>query len=170
MLVKIGYIRIGIGNRSIMNSFNLTGARGGIDMSEISSVKEMILNKAREKSAVISSDKEDSVKNDVMQEARASLSGARNKPFGLLTKITAEPEKTEPIIPSEPEQIHEEIPQLKHNVQSADNSVYTASMRNEVMNAARGQYKKRTSLTESLNFLNTQAAIRLVNKTHSKIT
>ena len=148
-----------------MNKFNLIGARNGIDMSEVASVKEMILNKAREKSESISAGKEDSVRNDVMNEARASIANPNIKPFGLITKTSAK--INEPVVEKS---IEEDIPKLKHNVQSADNSVYTASMRDEVMNAASSGYRKRTSLNESLKFLNTQAAIRLVSKTHSKIT
>ena len=62
------------------------------------------------------------------------------------------------------------IPQLKHNIQSVDNSRYTNSMRDETMTAARNQYGgRRANLMATLNFLNTQAAIRMVNNTHSKI-
>ena len=42
-------------------------------------------------------------------------------------------------------------------------------MRDETMAVARNQYGRRGNLMETLNFLNTQAAIRMVNKTHSKI-
>ena len=99
-----------------MNNYGLTGARPSIDMSEVASVKEMIFNRAKEKSSSLATEREEgmtqAVQNDVMASARASISGSR-KPFGNLTQN----------IKTETEQ----------------------------------------------NFLNTQAAIRMVNKTHSKI-
>ena len=131
----------------------------------------MIFNKAREKSSSLAQEKEEnmtaSLQNDVMNQARASIAGSRIKPFGNLTQSTSKSSTSEIINPQV--DITQEIPKLKHNVSSADNSVYTASMRDETMNAARNQFSRRTSLTESLKFLNTQAAIRMVNKTHSKI-
>ncbi len=156
-----------------MNNYGFTNARPGIDMSEVASVKDMIFNKAREKSASLASEREEnmtqSVQNDVMQNARSSVMNNRMKPFGNLTKNTnsfetelKQPELVQGDIP-------DKIPQLKHNVQSVDNSVYTASMRDEAMNEARKQYSRKPTLMETLNFLNTQAAIRMVNKTHSKI-
>ncbi len=156
-----------------MNNYGFTNARPGIDMSEVASVKDMIFNKAREKSASLASEREESmtqsVQNDVMQDARSSVMNNRMKPFGNLTKNTnsfeTELKQPEPV----QENIPDKIPQLKHNVQSVDNSVYTASMRDEAMNEARKQYSRKPTLMETLNFLNTQAAIRMVNKTHSKI-
>lgn len=156
-----------------MNNYGFTNARPGIDMSEVASVKDMIFNKAREKSASLASEREESmtqsVQNDVMQNARSSVMNNRMKPFGNLTKNTnsfeTELKQPEPV----QENIPDKIPQLKHNVQSVDNSVYTASMRDEAMNEARKQYSRKPTLMETLNFLNTQAAIRMVNKTHSKI-
>ncbi len=152
-----------------MNNYGFTNARPGIDMSEVASVKEMIFNKSREKAAAMAAEREEnvtqSVQNDVMQDARASISNGRMKPFGVLTKNTQSFEQE--IKPQENTQ--KEIPQLKHTIESVDNSVYTASMRDEAMNEARRQYSRKPTLMETLNFLNTQAAIRMVNKTHSKI-
>lgn len=149
-----------------MNNYSFAGARPSIDLTDVSSVKEMIFTRAREKSSSLAAEKEEvmtkSVQNDVMSEARASISSTRMKPFGGLTAGVKETESL-----TRKEQVEE--PQLKHKIESIDNSVYTASMRDEAMNAARNQYSKKSSLTESLNFLNTQAAIKMVNKTHSKI-
>ena len=91
--------------------------------------------------------------------------------FGNLTQnIKTETEQNSTVIQNVPEvKPKENIPQLKHNIQSVDNSTYTNSMRDETMAAARNQYGRRGNLMETLNFLNTQAAIRMVNKTHSKI-
>ena len=75
-----------------MNNYGFTNARPGIDMSEVASVKDMIFNKAREKSASLASEREESmtqsVQNDVMQDARSSVMNNRMKPFGNLTKNT----------------------------------------------------------------------------------
>ena len=154
-----------------MNNYGFSGVRPGIEISEVSAVKDMIFNKAREKSSSLAQEKEEnmtaSLQNDVMNQARASISGSRIKPFGNLTQSTSKSPTPEIINPQV--DIMQEAPKLKHNVSSADNSVYTASMHDETMNAARNQFSRRTSLTESLKFLNTQAAIRMVNKTHSKI-
>ncbi len=151
-----------------MNNYSLTGSKPSIDMGDVKSVKELIFNKAREKSASLASEKEEnmtfSVQNDVMQDARTSISGGRIKPFGVLTKNTPVPDTPQVVNPT-----FDDTRQLKHNVQSVDNNVYTASMRDEAMNAARNHYRNKPTLMESLKFLNTQAAIKMVNNTHSKI-
>ena len=158
-----------------MNNYGLTGARPSIDMSEVASVKEMIFNRAKEKSSSLATEREEgmtqAVQNDVMASARASITGSR-KPFGNLTQnIKTETEQNSTVIQNVPKvNPQENIPQLKHNIQSVDNSTYTNSMRDETMAAARNHYGgRRGNLMETLNFLNTQAAIRMVNKTHSKI-
>lgn len=155
-----------------MNNYGFTGARPSIDMQEVASVKEMIFNRAKEKSSALATEREEgltqAVQNDVMTSARQSIGNTRRKPFGDLTHNT----KTETIQQTPPQQEttgQENIPQLKHNIQSVDNSRYTNSMRDETMTAARNQYGRRSNLMETLNFLNTQAAIRMVNNTHSKI-
>ena len=156
-----------------MNNYGFANARAGIDMADVASVKELIFNKAREKAASMAAEREEnvtqSVQNDVMQDARTSVMNNRMKPFGNLTKNTnyfeSELKQPEPV----QENIPDKIPQLKHKIESVDNSVYTASMRDEAMNEARKQYSRKPTLMETLNFLNTQAAIRMVNKTHSKI-
>ena len=101
--------------------------------------------KAREKSASLAAEKEEnitsSVRDDAMNQARNSIIGSKAKPFGDLTQNINKSE-------SKSEQIIEKaiIPQLKHNVSSADNTVYTASMRDDVMNAARNQFSRKISL------------------------
>ena len=150
-----------------MNNYNVTGSSPSIDYGDVKNVKEMIFNKAREKSLSLVKDSEEhmtsSIQNDVMNNARNSISSSRMKPFGLLTKTQQETSLQEKVSETK------DLPQLKHNVQSVDNSVYTASMRNETMNVARNQFSRKPTLMESLNFLNTQAAIKMVSKTHSKI-
>ena len=156
-----------------MNNYGLTGARPSIDMSEVASVKEMIFNRAKEKSSSLATEREEgmahAVQNDVMTSARESIGNSRIKPFGDLTQ-NIKTESTQQTSAPQETTTQQNIPQLKHNIQSVDNSRYTNSMRDETMTAARNQYGgRRGNLMETLNFLNTQAAIRMVNKTHSKI-
>ena len=42
-----------------MNNYGLTGARPSIDMSEVASVKEMIFNRAKEKSSSLATEREE---------------------------------------------------------------------------------------------------------------
>ena len=156
-----------------MNNYGLTGARPSIDMSEVASVKEMIFNRAKEKSSALATEREEgmtqAVQNDVMTSARESIGNSRIKPFGDLTQ-NIKTESTQQTSAPQETTTQQNIPQLKHNIQSVDNSRYTNSMRDETMTAARNQYGgRRANLMATLNFLNTQAAIRMVNNTHSKI-
>lgn len=156
-----------------MNNYGLTGARPSIDMSEVASVKEMIFNRAKEKSSALATEREEgmtqAVQNDVMTSARESIGNSRIKPFGDLTQ-NIKTEATQQTSAPQETTTQQNIPQLKHNIQSVDNSRYTNSMRDETMTAARNQYGgRRANLMATLNFLNTQAAIRMVNNTHSKI-
>ena len=156
-----------------MNNYGLTGARPSIDMSEVASVKEMIFNRAKEKSSALATEREEgmaqAIQNDVMTSARESIGNSRIKPFGDLT-LNIKTESTQQTSAPQETTTQQNIPQLKHNIQSVDNSRYTNSMRDETMTAARNQYGgRRANLMATLNFLNTQAAIRMVNNTHSKI-
>lgn len=156
-----------------MNNYGFTGARPSIDMSEVASVKEMIFNRAKEKSSALATEREEgmaqAVQNDVMTSARESIGNSRIKPFGDLTQ-NIKTESTQQTSAPQETTTQQNIPQLKHNIQSVDNSRYTNSMRDETMTAARNQYGgRRANLMATLNFLNTQAAIRMVNNTHSKI-
>lgn len=156
-----------------MNNYGFTGARPSIDMSEVASVKEMIFNRAKEKSSALATEREEgmaqAIQNDVMTSARESIGNSRIKPFGDLTQ-NIKTESTQQTSAPQETTTQQNIPQLKHNIQSVDNSRYTNSMRDETMTAARNQYGgRRANLMATLNFLNTQAAIRMVNNTHSKI-
>ena len=156
-----------------MNNYGLTGARPSIDMSEVASVKEMIFNRTKEKSSALATEREEgmaqAIQNDVMTSARESIGNSRIKPFGDLTQ-NIKTESTQQTSAPQETTTQQNIPQLKHNIQSVDNSRYTNSMRDETMTAARNQYGgRRANLMATLNFLNTQAAIRMVNNTHSKI-
>ena len=156
-----------------MNNYGLTGARPSIDMSEVASVKEMIFNRAKEKSSALATEREEgmaqAIQKDVMTSARESIGNSRIKPFGDLTQ-NIKTESTQQTSAPQETTTQQNIPQLKHNIQSVDNSRYTNSMRDETMTAARNQYGgRRANLMATLNFLNTQAAIRMVNNTHSKI-
>ncbi len=152
-----------------MNNYNL-GLGLNIDTNEVSSVREMIFNRAKEKSSSLATEREESmtssVKDDVMESARNSIVNKSAKPlFGNLTQNIKPSENTGIV----EQNIQETTPQLKHNIQSVSTQKYTDSMRDETMFAARNQYHKRASLNETLKFLNTQAAIQMVSKTHSKI-
>ncbi len=151
-----------------MNNYNIAGSTPNIDYGDVKSVKELIFNKAREKSTSLAKASEDqmtsSIQNDVMNQARDSIASSNIKPFGMLIKSSSES-----VLQDEKSNISDSVPELKHKIQSVDNSVYTASMRDETMNAARNQFSKKPTLMETLHFLNTQAAIKMVSKTHSKI-
>lgn len=145
----------------------------------------MILNRAQEKAASMIEEKNDaytsSVQNDVMSQARASVQASNSQPQfgGLVSSVKASASNSTPAPAKTPEVAPEgsvnsvdntSQNQLKYNVQSADNSNYTNSVREETMAVAKSQYSgRKMNLTESLGFLNTQAAIRTMGKTHSKI-
>jgi len=169
-----------------MDNFSFLDVRSSIDKSQVSSVKEMILNRAQEKATSLTEEKNDaytsSVQNDVMSQARASVQANNSQPQfgGLVTSVkasssgsTADSAATNsavaPSILANPsDQTTQNQP--KYNVQSADNSNYTNSVRDETMAAARSQYTgRKMNLTKTLDFLNTQAAIQTMSKTHSKI-
>ncbi len=168
-----------------MNNFSFLDVKSSaIDRSQVSSVREMILNRAQEKAASVTEEKNDaytsSVQNDVMSQARASVQANNSQPqFGGLvssvktsaTNSTPAPAKTPEVAPeASVNSVDKTQNQLKYNVQSADNSNYTNSVRDETMAVASSQYSgRKMNLTKSLDFLNTQAAIRTMGKTHSKI-
>ena len=160
-----------------MNNFSYTTLKPNIDMGEVSSVRDMIFAKARERSLQMASNSNEqmsqNVQNETMNSARASISSSRAKPFSLVMKPT-EPkvEKKEDVTAEQnnmPEQILKEQPILKHEISSVNSSSYTYSAREDVMNATRNQFNNKPTLKDSLRFLNQQAAIKMVNKTHSKI-
>ncbi|GEM_PF-6064736 len=76
-------------------------------------------------------------------------------------KETASAEKTEQA--SETQRVP------KRNIESASNSAYVKSVNKELMNDARNQFRQGTNLNTVLNFLNTQAAIKMAKYAHSKI-
>jgi len=172
-----------------MDNYRFIHVRPSIDNSQVSSVREMILNRAKEKSSAMAEEKSSgytaSVQNDVMSQARASVQAPAAQPqFGGLVSsaksssvdsssvgaVTSATDKSLEYTLSAGAQSQNSQTQLKYNVQSADNSNYTASVRDEAMNAARSQYTSRKmNLTKTLEFLNTQAAIKALVKAHSKI-
>ena len=59
--------------------------------------------------------------------------------------------------------------ELKRNIESASNETFENSVKNETMTEARNQFRQGTNLMATLNFLNTQAAIKMAENAHSKI-
>jgi len=166
----------------MVNNF---GISSGIDVAEVSSIKRLILQRAQEKQNADSH----AEKNEVMNDARTSVAPNKPKLFGGLTsaykaqetvqtnehaieRSTSAPTPKTEVVCAESVQIvpnNSTVKQLKHSVASVQDSVYTNAVRDEVMYSATGAYRQKTSLNETLRFLNTQAAISLVKKTHSKI-
>ena len=166
----------------MVNNF---GISSGIDVAEVSSIKRLILQRAQEKQNADNHD----VKNEAMNDARTSVASNKPKLFGGLTSTykaqesaqinehaierpTSAPTPNSEVVPTEQVQNvpkNNKVKQLKHNVASVQDSVYTNAVRDEVMYSATGAYRQKASLNETLRFLNTQAAISLIKKTHSKI-
>lgn len=158
-----------------MDTYNIMNARPSIDNSAVASVKDMILNRAKEKAASMTKEQNEattsSVQNDVMAQARASITDSKPR-FGMLSSAknsVAETQK-QSVQETTNNTSEDTTPQLKRNIQSVDSSTYNNSMRDETMTALKNQYSgRRMNLSQSLQFLNTQAAIQTLSKTHSKI-
>lgn len=145
------------------NTFN----NANIDTANVTSVREMIFKHAQEKANALAEEKKQdvmaSVKNDVMQSARVSFANQKTIQFGNLTKEPEESKKVNDSVDKNKQEQNQQ-PQLKHNIQNVENNVYIQSVQNEIMNSVRNQFTGKSSLNESLKFLNTQAAINTFNK------
>ena len=101
-----------------MNNYGLTGARPSIDMSEVASVKEMIFNRAKEKSSALATEREEgmaqAIQNDVMTSARESIGNSRIKPFGDLTQ-NIKTESTQQTSAPQETTTQQNIPQNQQN-------------------------------------------------------
>ena len=165
----------------VTSNFHFIDIKPTIDKSQVNSIKEAIFARAREKANALAEEKNESyttqAQNDVMNTARESLNIPEVNPFNQFIKsinngvstnnnnpVTAE-NKAE-VAPAE----KNEPPQreVKHNIESVNNSNYTNSVRNETMSAARSQFSQGRSLADTLNFLNTQAAISMAKSVQQK--
>ena len=158
------------------SNFHFIDIKPTIDKSQVNSIKEAIFARAQEKSNALAQEKNENyttqVQNDVMDIARESLNIPDINPFNQFIANINTPAKEKQIEKeSTTEILSTEIqPQkeLKHNIESVDNSNYTNSVRNETMKAARAQFSQGRSLADTLNFLNTQAAITMAKNIHPK--
>ncbi|MCM1265731.1 MAG: hypothetical protein NC200_05985 [Candidatus Gastranaerophilales bacterium] len=165
-----------------MSNFHFIDVKPSIDRSEVASIKEAIFKRAREKSNSLATEKSENytsqIQNDVMEIARAGLQESPMNPFnqfmenmGLNSSASvAETTEAKPVEKAETPDLKEiYTKEVKRNIESASNGAYTKSVKEETMAAARNQFRQGTSLMATLNFLNTQAAIRMAEDAHSKI-
>lgn len=132
-----------------------------VSNNEANALKEMIFNRVRERSQVMSED----VQADVMDVARDSFV-SRNNPFSQIIQGTAEAAavKEAEIKAKETEEIGFPQRQLKARAVEQARAVkdnLTASAVNNTMNEARVSLSNKTSFMGALNFLNSQAAVSL---------
>lgn len=163
------------------SNFHFIDIKPTIDKSQVNSIKEAIFARAREKSNALAEEKNENytsqVQNDVMDTVRDSLNIPEINPFNQFIKsingggATNNTSPTNVEAKSEaapPEKVEAPQREVKHNIESVNNSNYTNSVRNETMNAARDQFIQPMSLADTLNFLNTQAAISMAKSVRPK--
>ena len=165
-----------------MDNFHFIDIKPSIDRKETALIKDVILKRAKEKAETLTEEKNENyttqVQHDVMDIARESLNPSSMNPFnqfmenmGVQNKYIESTDaldrvksKSELEMPRQEEVAPKE---LKRNIESVSNQTYSETVKDETMKAARSQFK--STLSETLNFLNTQAAIKMVKGTHSKI-
>ena len=165
-----------------MDNFYFVDVKPAIDRAETASIKDAIFKRAREKAEAITEAKKENyttqVQNDVMEIAREDVKASSMNPFNQfmdnLGIQNGQPESFDPLDKIKPKSEIEQIPpknpeikEVKHNIESVSDKTFSNSVKEENMKAARQQF--RSNLSATLNFLNTQAAIQMVSKTHSKI-
>lgn len=164
-----------------MNNFHFVDIKPTIDRKETTSIKDAIFKRAREKAQAMTEEKSENytaqVQNDVMEIARESLKPSPMNPFNqFMDNIgvqNGQPAASETAnktaeIKNEIEKIEEVYTrEVKRNIESVSNQAFANSVKDETMTAARNQF--RTNLNTTLNFLNTQAAIKAAENAHSKI-
>ncbi len=148
-----------------MSNINLNLNNGKEDFT---SLKEAIFRRAREKAEALSTEVKESYTNDVqadiMESARLSV---RNNPFiNLLEEKeeTIEPQPAKTVHKSEI--LHSRDVEYKHSKPKRfpsriNNELYTAAVREGMMREASETLRQNRNVLNSLNFLNTQAAIAL---------
>lgn len=174
-----------------MDNFHFIDVKSSIDRAETASIKEAIFKRAREKSNTLATEKNDNyssqVQNDVMEIARESITESPMNPFnqfmenmGLNSNKVVNDVSTQNVVNQQFVQQEQKISQtsniediytkeVKRNIESVSNKTFVNSVKNETMTAARNQFRQGTNLMATLNFLNTQAAIRMAENAHSKI-
>ena len=167
----------------IMDNFHFIEIKPTIDRAHTASIKEAILKRAKEKSNALAEEKSENyvaqVQEDVMNIAKDSIKSSPINPFNQFkdsinssaNKIRNEISQSIKEVETKSSDIVKEEPvrEIKRNIESASNSTFVNSVKEETMNAARNQFRQGTNLNTILNFLNTQAAIKMAEKAHSKI-
>ncbi|MCD8377336.1 MAG: hypothetical protein LUB59_00955 [Candidatus Gastranaerophilales bacterium] len=162
-----------------MDNFHFIDVKPAIDHAETASIKDTIFRRAREKSNTLAAEKGESytsdIQNDVMSVAHESIQGTQANPFNrFIESMGLNNEQTEEVSEAQPAGKSVDIQEIytreiKRNIESVSNEAFAGSVKNETMAAARNQFSQATNLTATLNFLNTQAAIRMAEGAHSKI-
>ncbi len=171
--------------RGRMDHFHFVEIKPAIDRKETASIKDAIFRRAQEKAQTITEEKTENytsqAKNDVMEIARETIQSSPMNPFNQFMDNLGiqidKPEVKESIDPLEKvaSKSELEIPKLgdlskkeiKHNIESVQDKTFANSVKEETMARARAQF--RTNLSNTLIFLNTQAAIKMAENAHSKI-
>jgi len=157
-----------------MDNFHFLDVKSSIDRKETASIKDAIFRRAREKASSLAEEKSENytsqVQDDVMNIARESLQASPMNPFNQFMEnvgVQKAPKIVEQVKPQEKKE--EPVKELKRNIESVSDSAFVKSVKDETMTAARNQFRQGTNLNSILNFLNTQAAIKMAENAHSKI-
>ena len=140
-------------------SYNLNSF---VNSSEANALKEMIFNRVRERSQVMSED----VQADVMDVARESFV-SKNNPFSQIMQNAAEAASVkEAEIKTQNEEEEIGFPQRQLKARAVEqgrvvNEKLTASTVQNNMNEARASLSNKKSFMGALNFLNSQAAVSM---------
>ena len=145
-----------------------------VSKQEVAELKEMIFKRVREKAAALAENENakytSSAKFDVMELAHNSMSVAKGNPFAEIANgkivqsenLSANVEKNEIT-----EEVSEEPVTEKYDFFKQKSVLSTREIVNKAielnMENAREDLSKKTSFMGALNFLNSQAAVSLVN-------
>ena len=160
-----------------MNSYNSDYI---VSRTEAEALKDLIFKRAKERAEALANKTQEqynkSVQNDVMEDARASLTTETNNPFSKFliesdkfeSKIkeqNVEKEKNEGIgFPSKGNDI-------RKGIEARENIIKEEVVKTEIsknMEVARRNFENKSSFMGALNFLNTQSTIALVGKNGKK--
>ena len=163
-----------------MDNFHFVDIKPTIDRKETASIKDAIFRRAKEKAQALTEEKNENytsqVQNDVMEIARETLKPSPMNPFNQFMENmgiqNGQPNISEAIEAVQVQPDTKELEEIytrevKRNIESVSNQTYANSVKEETMTEARNQF--RTNLNATLNFLNTQAAIKAAENAHSKI-
>ena len=159
-----------------MDNFHFIDVKPTIERKETASIKDAIFKRAKEKAQSLAEEKSENytsqVQDDVMNIARESISASPMNPFNQFMEnvgVQKAPKIVEKTKVETPKVDEKPVRELKRNIESADNNTFVKSVKEETMTAARNQFRQGTNLNAILNFLNTQAAIKMAKDAHSKI-